>query len=410
MPKFSFTAKSQKGDAYSGNREAKDELELARALRQEGYILISAIAENRGNRDSPLKLGLSLFSFLGSVSSKEKMIFARNLRVMIGAGIPLPKTLDTLSHQIKSKALIKALLEIKNEVTRGKSFSESLSGHPRIFSEFFINMVKVGEESGTLENNMAILVRQMEREQELKAKIQSAIMYPAVVILAMIGIGIMMLITVVPKLSETFEELGVELPLTTKLVIGFANFLTEKWYAAILILAVLFFLARVLVKTKSGRKIFGSLSLRIPIISPIIKKTNSAYTVRTLSALMSAGVPLVRSLEIISNTLGNFHYKKAISQAIEVVKKGGKLSEGLKPYRELFSLTVIQMIEVGEETGESSDVLEKLGNFFEEEVANSTKNLASVIEPLLMLAIGGVVGFFAISMIQPMYSMLQGLE
>ena len=410
MPKYSFTAKSQKGETYSGNREAKDELDLARTLRQEGYVLISAIAENRDRPLMGLSLFSSIFSFLGGVPSKEKMIFARNIKVMIGAGVPLPKTLETLSRQTKSKQLIKALLGIKNEVVRGKSFSEALSGYPKIFSEFFINMVKVGEESGTLENNIAILVRQMEREQDLKSKIQSALMYPAVIIFAMVGIGILMLITVVPKLSETFEDLGVELPLATKIVIGFASFLTERWYVAIFILSVFLLLAQAGIKTKAGKKIFGSLSLKIPVISPIVKKTNSAYMVRTLSALMSAGVPLVRSLEIISNTMGNFHYKKAVSQAIEAVKKGGKLSEGLKPYRELFSLTVIQMIEVGEETGESSDVLEKLGDFFEEEVAVATKNLASIIEPILMLVIGATVGFFAISMIQPMYSMLQGLE
>jgi len=410
MPKYSFTAKSQKGETYSGNREAKDELDLARTLRQEGYVLISAIAENRDRPLMGLSLFSSIFSFLGGVPSKEKMIFARNMKVMIGAGVPLPKTLETLSRQTKSKQLVRALLGIKNEVMRGKSFSEALSGHPKIFSEFFINMVKVGEESGTLENNIAILVRQMEREQDLKSKIQSALMYPAVIIFAMVGIGILMLLTVVPKLSDTFEDLGVELPLATKIVIGFASFLTERWYAAILILAVFLILAQAGIKTKAGRKIFGTLSLRLPVISPIVKKTNSAYMVRTLSALMSAGVPLVRSLEIISNTMGNFHYKKAVLEAIEAVKKGGKLSEGLKPYRDLFSLTVIQMIEVGEETGESSDVLEKLGDFFEEEVAVATKNLASIIEPILMLVIGATVGFFAISMIQPMYSMLQGLE
>lgn len=408
MPKYSFTAKSQQGETHYGVREAKDEYDLARSLRREGYILISALIGKKGGMS--FKWDLSLFSFFGGVSFKEKMFFARNLQVMIEAGISLPKALRTLSQQTESASLKKALLGMESEITKGKSFSDALLEHRRIFSEFFCNMVKVGEESGTLGDNLKILSRQMEREQELKSKIQSAMIYPAVVILAMLGIGAMMLIVVVPKLGETFNELEVELPLTTKLVIWLGDFLSEKWYFAIFILIILFIILRWALKTESGKKIMGLISLRIPVISPIIKKTNSAYIVRNLSALISAGVPLVRSLEIISNTLGNIYYKKAIFGAIGTVKKGEKLSEALKPHRDLFSLTVIQMIEVGEETGEMSDVLEKLGYFFEEEVAAATKNLITIIEPVLMLMIGAVVGFFAISMIQPMYTMLEGLE
>jgi len=408
MPKFAFTAKSQKGETHSGVREAKDEHDLARALRQEGYILISAVAEKE-RKPFSLSFG-EIFSFLGGVSFKEKMIFTRNLVVMIKAGVSLPKTLNTLSHQTKSKKLKKALLDIEGELIRGKSFSEALSRHPRVFSELFCNMVKVGEESGTLESNIAILARQMEREQDMKTKIRSAMVYPAVIISAMLGIGTMMLIVVVPKLAETFEDLEVELPLTTKLVIFLGNFLAEIWYLAISLFIIFFLLIRPVIKTKAGQRTAAFLSLKIPVISTIVKKTNSAYTVRTLSSLIAAGIPLIRSLEIVANTLGNFYYKKAISGSIEVVKKGGRLSEFLKSYQELYPLTVIQMIEVGEETGETVEVLEKLGDFFEEEVATATKNLVAVIEPLLMLVIGGVVGFFAISMIQPMYSMLQGIK
>jgi len=409
MPKYFFTAKSKKGESYSGAREAKDEHDLARSLRQEGYILISASLGKEKGRSFSFSLPKFL-NFFGGVSFKEKMMFSRNLQVMIGAGVSLPRALDTLSQQTESPLFKKALLAMGREVIKGKSFSDALSEHRYIFSELFCNMVKIGEESGTLGNNLKILSNQMEREQELRSKIQSAMVYPAVIISAMLGIGAMMLIVVVPKLGKTFDELGVELPLTTKFVIFLGNFLSQRWYFVILILAVFFIAARQLLKLEAGQKFFGLISLKIPIISPIIKKTNSAQVVRNLSALVSAGVPLVRSLEIIANTLGNHYYKKAISGAIEAVKKGEKLSEALKPHRDLFSLTVIQMIEVGEETGETAEVLEKLGNFFEEEVATATKNLVTIIEPVLMLAIGGVVGFFAISMIQPMYSMLQGLE
>ncbi len=404
MPKYFFTARSRQGQPYSGTQEAKNEHELARALREEGYVLISASPEEEKGK---LEFSIPFFS---RVSFKDKMMLAKNLQVMIGAGVSLPNALKTLAEQTKSRKLKKILLEIAQDVIKGKSFSESLSRYPNVFSELFCSMVKIGEESGTLEENLAVLSRQMRREYELGSKIKGALMYPAVIILAMVGIGIMMLIVVVPKLSETFRELEIELPLTTKLVIGFGNFLADKWYLVALFFIIMFFLGRLALKTKQGKKIVSILAIRTPIVSQLIKKTNSAYTVRTLSSLLSAGVPLVRSLEIIADTLGNFYFKKAIRDSLEQVRKGSKLSEALKPYANLYSVSVIQMIRVGEETGETSDVLAKLGDFFEEEVTNTTKNLASIIEPILMLLIGGVVGFFAISMIQPMYSMLGGIE
>jgi len=235
-------------------------------------------------------------------------------------------------------------------------------------------------------------------------------MYPAVIILAMVGIGIMMLVVVVPQLAKTFEELETELPLTTKAVIFLGTFLVERWYLAVLILVILVFLVQAVTKMRTGKKTFDKIVLKIPIISPLIRKTNAAYTARTLSSLIASGVSLIRSLEIVANTLGNFYFKEAIAQAQEKVQKGEKLSQALKPYQNLYPASVIQMIEVGEETGETVQILAKLGDFFEEEISRATKNLAAVIEPILMLFIGGVVGFFAVSMVQPMYSMLEGIK
>jgi len=412
MPKYFFTAKSQKGRSHSDTREAKDKQELARVLRQEGYVLISAVEEEEASKrkfdiSEFLKSGIPLLS---NVSAKEKIIFTRNLQVMVSAGIALPQALRTLSLQLKNKKFKKTLLEISESVIKGKPFSESLSHHPSVFSELFCSMVRVGEESGTLEENLAILTRQMERDYELKARIKGALMYPAVIVAAMLGIGVMMLVMVVPRLSETFKDLGLELPLTTKIVISLGTFLAEKWYVAILILVVLIFVLQIILKMKDVRKRVDAVALRLPIISPIVKKNNAAYTIRTLSSLITAGVSLVRSLEIIMGTTKNFYFKQALTEAVKRVKRGERLSVALRPYQSIYPISVIQMIEVGEETGETSRVLDKLGNFFEEEVTRATKNLVSIIEPILMLLVGGVVGFFAVSMIQPMYSMLGGIK
>ncbi len=403
MPKYFFTAKSLKGEPKSGTLEAKDKSELARALRQEGYVLISASLEGEEIKRKKFKISLP---FLGRVSLTEKMMFTRNLQVMIAAGISLPRALGILALQTKSKKFEKALFNVSKEITRGKSFSDSLQKHPDIFPEVFTSMVKVGEEAGTLEEVLKTLTQQMEREYELKSKIKGAMIYPAVIIFAMLGIGFLMLVMVVPRLAETFRELNVELPPTTKLVISFGTFLAEKWFFGILMAIGIFFVFRIILKTKKGKRMIDSLFLKIPIISPIIKKTNSASTVRTLSSLFASGVPIVRALEIVSGSLGNIYFREAMAESAEKVRKGSKLSEALKPYQDIYPSIIIQMIEVGEETGETSDVLGKLADFFETEVGNATKNLSAVIEPILMLIIGAVVGFFAISMVQPMYSML----
>jgi len=406
MPKYSYTAKSLKGEEKSGIAEVKDERQLSKTLREQGFILIKAELETA---EKKRKFKISL-PFLGGVSLTEKLMFTRNLQVMVSAGLPLPRALETLASQIKSKKFKKALLNISEEIIKGKNFSDSLKAHPDIFSELFQSMIKVGEETGNLEEVLKILSQQIERENELKSKIKGALMYPAVIVSAMIGIGILMLVMVVPKLAETFEELNIELPFTTKMVIGLGTFLAEKWFLALLIMAVFFFFFRLALKTKRGKEIIDAITLKIPIISPLIKKTNSAHTVRTLSSLIAAGVPIVSSLNIVAGILGNIHYKTALLQVAEKVKKGEKLSDAMAPYKEIYPLIVMQMIKVGEETGETSDILAKLAIFFEEEIGYATKNLTSVIEPILMLIVGGAIGFFAISMIQPMYSMLEAIK
>ncbi|MCD6178045.1 type II secretion system F family protein [bacterium] len=402
MPRYSYTATSQTGEIEKGVSEAANEHELAKILREKGYILISA-TEQKAKK----KIELS-FSFR-RVSLKEKLFFTRNFALMVRTGVPLPRALAVLASQTKNNRFKRALLDIREEVIRGKALSESMKRWPDIFPEIFWNMVKIGEESGNLEQVLENLSYQMERTYELKERVKGALIYPAVIIIAMVGIGILMLIMVVPKLSQTFNELGIELPFTTRLVIYSANFITKFWYLFLVIVIGILFLIKRILKTKKGSKFFDGLVLKIPIVSSIVKGTNTAYTARTLSALINSGVPIVKSLEIISHALGNWYFKKAISESAQKVKKGTKLSETLRSYSDIFPYSFAEMIAVGEETGETSDILEDLADFAESEVENLTKNLSSAIEPVIMIIIGAAVGFFAVSMIQPIYSMLQTL-
>lgn len=401
MPKYLYKAKSLAGQEKSGVLEAKDVRQLSQKLHGQGFMLIKA-DEIGETKKKAFEISLPFFK----VSLTDKMFFIRNLQVMIAAGLPLPRAIGALSNQVKDTKMRTALLDIKEEITKGKSLSESMARHSEIFSELFQSMIKVGEESGTLEKVLGSLGLQLEKEHALKSKITGAMVYPAVIICAMIGVGVLMLVMVIPKLAATFEELNIELPVTTQFIIGLADFVIQSWYLAAIGIVVLIILFSQLIKITEVRKIIDKVVLKIPIFSPIIKTTNSASTVRTLSSLISAGTPLPRALEITSGTMSNYYYKTAMKESATKVRKGVKLSEVLSTHKGIYPPIVIQMIAVGEETGETSTILSKLADFFEEEAGNATKNLAAVIEPLLMVVIGVVIGFFAVSMIQPMYSML----
>lgn len=404
MAKYSYVAVSKNGDPHAGTAEAKDEHVLAKILRAKGDVLVSANIEDKKNK----KMDIDILAMLGfhGVPSAEKIMFCKNLGIMINTGIALPKSLRILSEQTKNKRFKNALIEIKDDLLKGSVFSVSLSKHPSIFSELFCNMVKVGEETGTLETVFKNLTNQMEKEHELKSRIKGAMVYPAVILTAMAGIGVLMLIVVVPTLTETFDDLGVELPLATQMILKLGNFLSEQWYFVILMFACLTLVLQILLKKGGKGKTISYLVLHIPVVGPLAKKSNATLIARTLSSLMSSGIPIVRSLRIISNTLGNFYFRNALINCAKKVEKGEKLSVALTPYQNIFPALIIQMIAVGEETGMTPETLSKIADFFEEEVANVTKNLSTIIEPLLMIVIGAAVGFFAVSVIQPMYSML----
>jgi len=406
VPTYYFVAKSLKGEEKRDKLEAKNERELAKILREKGFILLRAEIEEK-KKPEIFKISLPFFN---RVSLVEKLMFTRNLRVMISAGVPLTRAIYTIAEVVKTKRFKKVLFEIAQKIEKGESFSKSLSYFPSIFSELFVSCIKTGEESGTLEESLEILTEQMEREHEIKSKIIGALLYPSVIISVLIVIAILMLTIVVPKLEKVFEELNVELPATTRFVIALGNFFHNFWYLLpFLILALISFFKTIL-KTESGKKIFYTFLLKIPIFSPLIKKSNCAFFTRNLSSLILAGLPLVKSLEIISKGIGNIYYQNSLKEALKRVKKGEKLSEILKKYPDLYPPLVIQMLAIGEETGETATVLKKLSKFYEEEIDNTTKALTSIIEPLIMVVIGVMIGFFAISMIQPMYSMLGGLK
>jgi len=410
MPNYFYKAKNVKGKEKSGVLFAESVSDLANSLSKDGYFLISAKkAEKRGLSRAHLKLfgfnSLKLFK----IPLSEKLFFTRNLEVMIRTGVPLPRAFEILSNQTKNKNFKIILDKISEMITQGKGISECLSKFPNTFSALYVETVKAGEETGKIENSFSILGSQMERTYRLKSQLKSAMMYPIIVLSLGIIIGVLMMIFVVPKILETFKEMNVQLPLSTRMLIASIDIITKHW---LLVLIGFFFLIVILfyfAKSKKGVKFKAKIALKIPKISKIIKDTNSALFLRILSSLLAAGVPIVRSLEVTSGALSNFYFRQSLKEASAVVKKGKKLSEALSPYNNLYSSMVIEMLKVGEETGETAQVLNNLSDFYEEEVASSIKKISSIVEPALIAIMGVGVGFFAFAMLKPMLSVMGGM-
>lgn len=406
MPKYIYTAKNFDGKLKGGEMEAKDEKSLAQSLRSEGFLVTSVkVIEEKGKNKSN---GISVH--FGGVPLKDKMIFARNLSVMISAGLPVSRGVKNLSVQTSNANFKKILLEVYEELQKGKNLSESLRAYPKVFNDLFVNMVRVGEAGGTLEDSLEIVATQLEKEHDLISKVRGAMMYPAVILVAMLGIGILMLTFIIPKLTGVFREMDVELPIATRAMISASDFMKNHYLIVFGFLAILAVFLRIFWSSKAGKKFFGFLAIKTPILSNIIIKVNCARFARIYSSLLKSGISVVEALKITSDTLGNYFYKEAISDGIEKIQKGVNLSSVIGFYPKIFPPLVFQMFEVGEETGKTESVLAKLAEFYEEEVNQITKNMSSIIEPVIMLLIGSAVGIFAVSMLQPIYGLMENIK
>lgn len=400
--KFKYKAKKITGEETEGELDAKDRFELAKDLKAEGYMLTSYKEEKEARP-------FLSFSFLNIVPASEKMVFARNLSVMISAGLSVTRALSIIVKQTKNNKFKETVEALKDSIQKGKSISESMALFPKVFSGLFVAMVKMGEESGKLSEALEIIGIQLERDWTLKKKIKGAMIYPVIVVIALIIIGILLLVFVVPTLVSTFSELKIELPLSTRMIIGLSNFLINNSLITIIFSAAFFSLIAWLLRLPKGKRLFEYVLLRVPIISPLVKKINSARTARTLSSLTGSGVKIIEALDITIDVIQNSYYKEVISKAKLEIQKGSPVSKVFQENENLYPVLVGEMMAVGEETGKFSEMLERVADFYEEEVNNTTKNLSTVIEPLLMVVVGAVVGFFAVSMISPMYSMAGGL-
>lgn len=341
----------------------------------------------------------------GRVPLKEKLFFVQHLSVMVKAGISLSAALKTLTKQTENKYFASILEEISSNVEKGTSFAECLKPHNKIFGELFVNMIEAGEISGKLEEVLQQLYIQMKKQNELISKVKGALTYPIVILVAMLGIGIFMIVFIVPKITGIFQELNAELPLPTKILIGVSNALVNHGIIAGLLAATFIISFLKVINTHKGKYYFQTILLELPIISPIIKKINLARFSRTVSGLLKTDIMIIKTFQITANVLSNLHYKEALLEMSEKIKKGSQINEVVAKYSKLFPPIVYQMIAVGEETGELDNILVELAEFYENEIDQIMSNLPSIIEPILILFLGCGVGAMAVAIIMPMYSL-----
>jgi len=407
MAKFLYTAKSYSGEVKSGEADVKNESDLSQQLRSEGFVLTSC---KEIESEEKAKIEIKFLDRFFGLSIKDKLMFTRNLSVMVASGLPLSRSIKNLAVQTKNKRFAQILDSVFNDIQSGLTFADGLAKYPGVFNELFVNMIRIGETSGNLEEVLKILADQLEKEHELMSKVKGALTYPAVILIAMIGIGIAMLTYVLPQLTSIFKEMGVTLPKSTLFIIWISDVLRTQSILVIVVFISLLFFGKIFIGTTAGKKTISFIAINMPMVNNIVIKINCARFSRIYSSLLKSGVPVIASLKIVSRTITNYYYKRTFEEAIEQVQKGVNLSKIIAKNKKAFPVLVSQMIEVGEETGKTEEILLKLAEFYEEEVSQLTKNLSSIVEPVLMMIIGSAVGFFAVSMMQPMYSIMENIK
>lgn len=404
--KYTYKVKNKDGTEKKGEIEAPDKFSAAKSLRVDGAQPIS-ISEAKVKKN-----GISV-PFLDSIFNKiklhEKIIFTRNLSGMLSAGLSLYRALVVLEKQTKNEKFRSILNSLIKDIDKGGTLSEGMSKYPKVFSTLFVSMVRAGEESGKMSDSLKEIGLNLQKTYDLNKKIKGAIMYPSIIVGAIFLIGIFMMIFVVPVLTSTFKELNIELPASTKFIIFISDSLSKSPLLTLGLVFLLFIGLFLLFKSKFFKKYFDLIIFYIPVVGEIVKEVNSARTARTLSSLLISGVDMTKGLIITGEVLQNKFYKDTMQKAVVDIQKGITLSSVFKERVNLYPIMVGEMIEVGEETGKLSNMLVDIAVFYESEVDNKTKDLSTIIEPVLMILIGAAVGFFAISMISPMYSLMDSI-
>ncbi|MBU0597666.1 type II secretion system F family protein [Patescibacteria group bacterium] len=397
MAEFSYKARNQGGDEISGAVMAPTENIAYGILRDKNLIIVSL----KEKKQIKFLKGVRI---TGGVRAKEIVVFSRQLSVMISSNVPIVRALKVLSHQTNNNYLKGIINDLADEVDGGAKLSQSMMKYPRVFSNFFVQMVRSAETTGRLDEILIYLADQFEKDYDLKAKARGAMIYPIFIVSALIVVGVAMMMFVLPQITSIFEEGGAELPVTTRMFMAMSDFLLGYWWLLLIIIigAVIGF--RMFSKTSVGRKQIDLLKVRLPIIGPIFSRTYLSRFSRSLSTLITSGVPLTKSLEIVADLVGNTLYHDLTTQTIKEVEAGNSITVVFAKSRDV-PLMLSQMMSVGEQSGQLDKILEKVADFYSRELENSLRNLTTLLEPIIMVVIGVAIGFLVSAIILPMYNL-----
>ena len=413
MGVFTYRARDRSGEIFEDRVEGDDRMSVAQSLRQQGLLVID-VSEQSAEKKGTEKKGIGQKDILEPfrrIKLGDRVVFTRQLATMINAGLPIVRALHVLSEQTDNRKLKDVVDGVREDVEAGLALSEALEKHPKVFGRLYVEMVRAGEIGGMLDEVLLRVAHQLEKDQELRRKIRGAMAYPTVVLVFALLAASFMLVFIVPIFARMFEDLGGELPLPTRVAMGLSDILTSPFgvllYAALGLGVFLFLRWR---KTENGRKAIDPVMLRIPVgIGSIIQKAALARFARTLGAMSAAGVPILQALEITATSSGNWVIEKALFNSRESVREGSPI---YKPLEEepVFPPMVTRMVAVGEETGDMEGMLTKIAEFYESEVDAAVKTLSSIIEPIMIVVVGGIVGAIVVAMYLPMFRIFELIE
>ncbi|HVF75054.1 MAG TPA: type II secretion system F family protein [Acidimicrobiales bacterium] len=397
---YTYKVRDKAGKMLSGSIEADSTTLVANKLRQMGYVPLAIDKKATGGVNKELSL------FKPKVKMKDLAVFSRQFATMINSGLSLLRSLSILEEQTESKALKPILHEVRTDVEKGASLSQALARHPKAFNRLYVAMVRAGETGGVLDSVLLQLSDTIEKQVELKQKIKAALTYPVAVLALVMLIVTAMLLFVVPTFKGIYGDLGGTLPLPTRILMLVSEAL-KKWFPLVVVaqIAGLFAFKR-WIETETGRGAWDAFKLKVPVFGGLVHKTAVTRFSRTLASLLRSGVPILESLEITSETVGNTVVAKAVKDMQEGVKQGEPIAKRMAEHDKIFPPMVTQMLAVGEETGAVDTMLDKVGEFYEQEVESTVNALTSLLEPLLIMFLGGAVGGMVIALYMPMFNVI----
>jgi len=409
MAIFTYTGEDSSGKKIKNSVDSEDRFGVYAIARSQGHTVDTI--ETSSPFDVKKLFNIERINYLLSrVKTDELVMTTRNLGSMLTAGLTISRALTVVERQSSNPRLKGVVKRIVERINQGDQFNEALKEFPEVFDDLYVAMIRAGEESGNLAESLQTLAVQMERSSTIMKKVKGAMIYPTIVIIVMVVIGVLMMIYVMPQITGVFKGMDKDLPATTTFLIWMSDFLVEYTLFAIggMIGGVVGFLY--FLKSKWGKIAASWIIPKLPVIGTLAKETNSARTARTLSSLLNSGVDVLQSIRITEEVLQNVYYKEILREAATRVEKGTALSETFIERKDLYPILVGEMILVGEETGQIAGMLGELAIFYETEVERKTKDLSTIVEPILMVVIGGSVGFFALALIAPIYSISDGLN